>query len=169
MVAVHADFTTPSEPVFKEMLKNYALRIQEHTLTSLKGEVVSILIDGAKKCTREFEGVILYSRIGLKFFALVNIPNQKAMTLASVISAVDSALSRNGTRVVSICSDNAKTNKKALNCDESSAQSLSGFFFIRQGCSVHSINLAIGDVFNMQQYIPLLNALKNISKFIILF
>ena len=67
MVAVHADFTTPSEPVFKEMLKNYALRIQEHTLTSLKGEVVSILIDGAKKCTREFEGVILYSHIGLKF------------------------------------------------------------------------------------------------------
>ena len=165
MTSIHADFITPSKEKFNWMLKEYAMRIQAYTLDSLKGEVISILIDGAKKCAKQFEGIIIYSHEGLKFLTLANIPDQKSNTLAELMSTIICILARNGTRVVSICSDNAKNNQKALNQKENSAQDLSGFFFIRQSCAVHSINLAINDVFNTPLYVPLLNSLKAISKF----
>ena len=101
-------------------------------LLSLKNEVVSILVDGARKCVIEFEGVIIYYHKGLKFFALVCVPDQKSKTLAEVIAFVVRALANNGTRVVSVCSDNAKPNIKALDANTNSAQDLSGLFFIRQ-------------------------------------
>ena len=159
-----AQFITPYKKKFTEMLKEYALRIQAQMLASLKGEVVSILIDGAKKCTQEFEGVILYSHDSLKFFSCVPVSNQKADTLSKLIALIVKVLANNSTRVVSVCSDNASNNIKSTNGGKNSAQDLAGFFFIRQSCGAHSVNLAIGDVFKSDLYEPLHKALCIVSK-----
>lgn len=165
MTVINADFVTPKEHQFKKMLIDYAIRIQSHMIESLRGEAVSILMDAARKCCTEFEGIILYTRKSLNFFSLTAIKDEKSLTLAALISEVVKYLENNEIHVVSVCSDNASNNKKALNAQEGSAQSLSGVFFIRQGCGAHSINLAIKDVFDSNTFNPLLNAMKTICKF----
>ena len=165
IITTKAQFIIPYNKTFHEMLKNYALNIQNENLLSLKGQVASILIDGAKKCFQEFEGVIIYTHNSLKFLACAAIADQKSATLANLIAKVITLLNRNNTRVVAVCSDNASSNVKALNGDKDSAQALSDSFFIRQGCGAHSVNLAIMDVFATPLFKELLNALNTISKY----
>lgn len=65
-----------------------------------------------------------------------------------MISSIVDTLSDFSITVVSACCDNCKSNVKALNQDEDSAQEMCQSSFIRQPCSAHTANLGIKDLFS---------------------
>lgn len=127
-------------------LKIFALHIQENILNQLNGHYVSILIDGAKRYWHTFEGVLLFANDRLYYYSLIEIQRASAQTLAQLISLISRNLESHNIHLVSVCSDNASNNKKALNGASGSAQDLSYNHFIRIPCTVHTVNLSITDV-----------------------
>lgn len=56
-----------------------------------------------------------------------------------------------GINIISVCTDNCNANKCALNGDIDSIQGILDQHFIRQPCSAHTNNLAIEDVFKIDE------------------
>ena len=64
-----------------------------------------------------------------------------------MVASIVNELQKNNTTVISVNTDNAANNIKALNGDENSAQELSNAHFIRQPCAAHTLNLVVFDIF----------------------
>ena len=125
-----------------------AENIQNHMLLSLNGKYVSILIDGAKKYWKSFEGALLFVDNQIRFFSLINLKDATALSLSKIISHIALEIQTFGGKVVSCCTDNASNNIKALNVSwPSSAQNTSHVAFIRIPCFAHTGELAIHDLF----------------------
>ena len=134
-----------------EAIKNRAKQIQLEMLQKLRGKYVSILIDGAKKYWKQFEGVLLYTVDDIYFFSFVEIPFSISEILADIVKHVVESVEYVGGTVIAVCSDNASNNEKALNDKwKGSAQSKTHNHFIRIPCCAHIAELALSDIFGLK-------------------
>ena len=69
-----------------------------------------------------------------------------------------------GSKLIAVCTDNAKNNIAALDFRPLSAQVMSGQNFIRFPCVCHTVNLAVKDIFS-EKYNDILNAVIQIIEF----
>lgn len=69
-----------------------------------------------------------------------------------------------GSKLIAVCTDNAKNNIAALDFRPLSAQVMAGQSFIRFPCVCHTVNLAVKDIFS-EKYNDILNAVIQIITF----
>lgn len=137
-------FKIPSEDKLKKLMHEYAENIQTHILQKLQNRVVTLLIDGATKANRRFEGIILWTVERLYFYSLEELPDFKTQTIAGRLRNIIQFLRNNFINVVAICSDNASNNKALFS--PSNPNNILDLDIFRIPCVAHVINLAISDL-----------------------
>ena len=84
--------------------------------------------------------------------------------LASNISEVAIKIKESGSKLIAVCTDNAKNNIAALDFGPFSAQMMSNHSFIRFPCVCHDVNLTVKDIFS-DKYNENINAVIEIISF----
>ena len=140
-------FEIPKKTKLKELMISFANHIKATHLRELTNKTVSLMVDGCKRWGKNYLAVIIFTHSRLYMYSVLSPPNEAAVTLAQQIAGVIEDLESNRITVISVNTDNAANNKKALNNDDDSAQALSNSHFIRQPCAAHTLNLVIEDTF----------------------
>ena len=141
-------FILPGRDKLKGEMKKLSEDIHNQMLSEISGKTVSLLYDSCHRWAEEYQGVIIFTKKRLYLWGLINTDDSKASTIADTLSSIVNSLQENSTTVVSICCDNCRSNVKAMDGNEDSAQGKSENPFIREPCSAHTANLGIGDLFS---------------------
>ena len=153
-------FQIPKQDALENDMHQYAMEIQEATLTKLSHQIVSLLIDGGSKVGRKFEGVLLWSLKRVYFYSLEQCQDFKTSTLSQDIEAIINKLRSYNIIVLAICSDNASNNKALFNATNEYNILDQGLVHIP--CCSHMINLAVHDTLHNPNTLPLLDAIRSI-------
>ena len=141
------NFCIPNKDTLRTKMIDLAHEIKEETLKEIAGQKVSLMIDGSSRWEVHYIAAVIFTVKRLYLYSVVAITDQTSITLANVIASIVTELNDNNTTVISVNTDNAANNIRALNGDENSAQELSNSHFIRQPCAAHTLNLVICDAF----------------------
>jgi hypothetical protein len=119
------------------------------TPESQSSRYVNLLADGIRKIGHIWLGVCLYIEQKFHFWRILEMPNQTANSIAERLAEVVRELNAKGFIVTSVVTDNASSEKSALNEEHiSSVQRLTGVFVFRTPCLSHSANLALQECFH---------------------
>ena len=111
ITSLGSTFKTGSRNTFKTGIKNFAKAIEKHNVQTLYNQNVYLLIDGAKKFNRDFEGVIAVTTRRLFLVKLIEVNDTTSLTIATELTKIVKDLSNEGhCHVISITSDNATNN-----------------------------------------------------------
>lgn len=141
-------FEIPSADKISYEMDGLAENIFHDMLHEIAGMSISILIDGIHRWYQDYQGIILFTPKQLYLYGIIKTDDSTASTIANEVASIIDKLKHNGTSVISICCDNAKTNIKAFNGKEGSTQDLTQSHFVRQSCMAHTSSLAISDIFS---------------------
>ena len=157
-------FDIPSDKTLKRKMYDFAEKINKNVLKSLKGKIVSLLFDSAKRIGEYFEGIIIFTPEQLYFYPFSIIDRSTAQEISTVISNAINFLNSNGTTVISACCDSASANVAAFNPNHSYAIPLRiGEGIIRIRCCAHLCELASSDVYS-KDFPGIINAIIKILK-----
>lgn len=82
------------------------------------------------------------------FIGLESCEKATGEVLASNIFEVAIKIKESGSKLIAVCTDNAKNNIAALDFGPFSAQMMSNHSFIRFPCVCHDVNLTVKDIFS---------------------
>lgn len=142
-------------------MKNLSNHINQCTFQKIFDKKVSLLVDGCKRWGHHYQGAIIFSSERLYLYQIKSVNDSSAQSISKFISDIINDLWNNKTTVISVSTDNFSSNKKAMNNDSASVQSLTNKHMIREPCSTHTGNLAIDDMFQHDdQYVFIVNDMK---------
>lgn len=155
--AVNPTIEIPKRDKLKSEMFDLANQILQKMHNDLRGKTVSILLDGCRRLSHNFQGIIIYTPDRLYFYSIYETPNSKAKTLRELVVSIIFKMAFNQIHVLSICTDNCNTNKSAF--DE---LYFFGRHILREPCSSHTGNLAIKDMFESGEYEFVKNEIFNL-------
>lgn len=141
-------FVLPGKDKIRSEMITFSDQIHDRILIDLRGQAVSLMADSCKRWGKNYEGIVVYTNERLYLYSILSAQDLKASTLSTLISDVVKECKDNNINVISVNTDNAANNKKALNGKSGSAQVKSNSHFIREPCSAHTCDLAIKDMFS---------------------
>lgn len=144
-------FILPGKDKIKDEMISLSDQIYNRMLIDLKNQTVSLMADSCKRWGKKYEGIVIYTNERLYLYSILYAENSKASTLSTLIAEVVQKCSENNIHIISVNTDNAAENKKALDGEENSAQEKSNSHFIREPCSAHTCDLAIKDMFSKDE------------------
>lgn len=142
------NFEYPKKDKLLQELVALSKNIKQNMLNEIRGKKVSILVDGCKRWGSDYQAAIIYTTSRLYLFTIKIVKDSSAKSIADFISKISQKIFKNHSSLISVCTDNFSSNKKALNGDEESVQKMINKHIIREPCSAHSGNLAIDDMFS---------------------
>lgn len=145
---INKKYKIPTENTLRSHIISFADEIKQKILLKVKGNPVSLLIDGVTRSKKKYQGQVIYTPFQLYFLGLYPCEEETRENIAKIISDTAICLSDHNCKLIAVCTDNYCANISALNDGPLSAQDLSNQNFIRFPCSCHTINLAIKDVFD---------------------
>lgn len=111
--------------------------------------VRSLLIDGATKAERHFEGVLIWTIERIYFYSLEEMESFTTHNLQERLLTLIRKLTENNINVAVICSDNASNNRALFNrANNDNLIDKLDIGLIRIPCCAHVINLSIQYVLN---------------------
>ena len=122
------------------------------------------MIDGVTRNKNKYQGIILFTSDQLYFLGLEPCEQATGENIAKIIAKTADKIYACGSKLISVCTDNAANNIAALNYKVFSAQHLSGQNFFRFPCVCHTTNLAAKDIFQ-GKYIEIFTATLNLIKY----
>lgn len=141
-------FNIPSPDKLSYEMDRLSKKIHNEMLSEIKGMSVSLLFDGIRRWSQDYQGIILFTSKRLYLWGIIHTVDSTAPTISNEVAEIISSLKDNGTNVIAICCDNAASNVKAFNGDDKSTQKISHSHFIRQSCAAHTSSLAKKDIFS---------------------
>ena len=145
---INKKYKIPTENTLRSHIISFADEIKQKILLKVKGNPVSLLIDGVTRSKKKYQGQVIYTPFQLYFLGLYPCEEETRENIAKIISDTAICLSDHNCKLIAVCTDNYCANISALDDGPLSAQDLSNQNFIRFPCSCHTINLAIKDVFD---------------------
>lgn len=142
------NFEIPGPDKLSYEMNRLSDQIHNEMLHEIAGKEVSLLFDGMRRWSNDYQGIILFTSKRLYLWGIIHTVDSTALTISNEVSKIIDSLKDNGTSVIAICCDNARSNIKAFNGDDESTQELSKSHFIRQSCAAHTSSLAIKDIFS---------------------
>ena len=145
------DFKIPSASTLRRDFIQYSYEVLKENLNELRGKIVSIMIDGAKRLNINFEGSIIFTKRRLYYYPFSTLTKNTADNISNSVSNIIHDLNNHDIHVISVCSDNASVNIAAFNKQHQNAvQYKIGEGLVRIPCNCHLAESAFGDVFDKE-------------------
>ena len=122
------------------------------------------MIDDVIRNKNKYQGIILFTSDQLYFLGLEQCEQATGENIAKIIAKTADKINAYGSKLISICTDQAANNTSALNYKTFSDQHLSGQNFFQFPCVCHTTNLAAKDFFQ-GKYIAIFTATLNLIKY----
>lgn len=129
-------------------MDNLADKIHSEMLHEIAGMSVFILFSGIHRWFRDYQELKIFTSERSYHYGIINTTDSTAYTISHEVAKVINILRYNGTNVIAICCDNKRTNAKAFNGKDGSAQDNSQSHIICQSCTAHTSSLAKSDIFS---------------------
>ena len=139
--------SAPSYDTIRKQVLERAEELLHSTLSNLRGEIVSLMIDGGTVGARHWLAIGMYGWKGTYFYGVRIMNDSSAGTISRLVTECIKDLARFGIGIAAVVSDNASNMIAALDENKTyCVQSLSGSKIIRVSCACHTAQLAVKDL-----------------------
>ena len=90
-------------------------KIKKGMLNEISRLPVSLLFDGMRRWSNDYQGIILFTTKRLYLWGIIRTVDSTVLTISNEVTEIIDTLKNNETNVIAICCDNASSNIKAFN------------------------------------------------------
>ena len=143
----HSDQPSYSYVTLRNKMLDYAEEVRYRTLSSLHGDVVSLMVDGGTQGSKHWLAIGLFSKFGTDFYGLSVTDGSSSELIAKEVASCIDHLRKFHIEIAAAVTDNASNMIAAFDrARETSVQGLTGCNFIRSSCACHTAQLALKDM-----------------------
>ena len=100
-------FNIPGSDKLSYEMDLLADKIKKDMLSEISGLPVSLLFDGMRRWSNDYQGIILFTTKRLYLWGIIHTNDSTALTISNEVTEIIDTLKSNGTNVIAICCDNA--------------------------------------------------------------